>query len=75
MGDNHQDSNAEMFERAGASVVLKVENAVVEKAAPLLFDLLNNPARLGRMARKAKDIARVNASSEIVENIKNKISQ
>lgn len=67
--DDHQEINADVFEKAGASIKLSGENAMPEKAGTVLVELLNNPGRLKRMSEKALSLAKVDAAGDIVEEI------
>ncbi len=62
---DHQDRNADVFERAGAAVKVPNRDAVPEKVAPILGDLLNNETRLERMAKKARAIGKPAAAADI----------
>ncbi len=66
---DHQDKNAEVFVREGAAVKIKDSEAVAEKVAPVLFDILHNDRKLQRMSRKALESARPSAASDIVDDI------
>ncbi len=64
--DNHQDLNADEFEKLGASIKIPNEEAVPEKAGPVLFDLLDNAAKLERMRQSAFAASKKNAAKDIV---------
>ena len=51
---DHQSKNADSFAAAGAAVKITDEDAVAEKVAPVLFDLLNSPRKLKAMSDCAK---------------------
>ena len=67
--DNHQDANAEVFHKSGASVKISSNEATPEFAGKKLIDMLNNGAQLSRMSKKALEISKINASKDIVERI------
>ncbi|HNX23012.1 MAG TPA: UDP-N-acetylglucosamine--N-acetylmuramyl-(pentapeptide) pyrophosphoryl-undecaprenol N-acetylglucosamine transferase [Spirochaetota bacterium] len=67
---DHQSKNADSFAAAGAAVKINDEDAVAEKVAPVLFDLLNHPRKLKVMSECAKKAAKVDAADVIVKNIK-----
>ena len=66
---DHQSKNADSFAAAGASVKISDEDAVAEKVAPVLFDLLNNPRKLKTMSDCAKQASKIDAADVIVKNI------
>lgn len=66
---NHQDKNADAFEKEGAAVKIANEEAVPEKVAPVLFDLLQNPRNLKKMSDRALALARTDASAVIAGTI------
>ncbi len=67
---DHQDKNAESFVKAGAAVKISDQDAVPEKVAPVLFDLLNHPRKLKSMSDCALKVSRIDAADVIVKNIK-----
>ena len=67
---DHQNKNADSFVVAGAAVKIADENAVAEKVAPVLFDLLNNPRKLKTMSSAALQASKMDAADVIVKNIK-----
>jgi UDP-N-acetylglucosamine--N-acetylmuramyl-(pentapeptide) pyrophosphoryl-undecaprenol N-acetylglucosamine transferase len=71
---DHQDKNADVYVKAGASLKVLNDDAVPEKFHPVLMDLLGNPTRLRRMSEKSIEAARPHASREIVKIIINDIS-
>ncbi len=62
---NHQDANADVFAGAGAAIKMSNEDAVPEKVAPVILEILNNPRTIQNMAEKARSLARVNAAEDI----------
>ncbi len=66
---NHQEINADEFVRAGAAVKILDSDAVAEKVAPVLRELLGNRRNLGRMSEKASAVSRKNAAEIIVKEI------
>lgn len=73
--DNHQEKNADVFHEAGASVKIDSDNATPEKVGKKLISILRNADMLAGMKEKALSISRVNASSEIVSDVLNEISE
>lgn len=67
---DHQSKNADSFASIGAAVKIADEDAVAEKVAPVLFDLLNSPRKLKSMSDSAKQTSKVDAADIIVNNIK-----
>jgi len=67
---DHQNKNADSFAAAGAAVKISDDDAVAEKVAPILFDLLNNPRKLKAMSDCAKQASKIDAADVIVKNIK-----
>ncbi len=63
--DNHQNSNADEFAKAGAAIKISNEDATAQKVAPVLLDLLNNPMKLERMRRAAHAVSKKNAGADI----------
>ncbi len=66
---DHQKKNAEVFERAGASVRIQKEDMDPERLGGIIVDLLSNPKQLSRMAERARSMGRINAARDIVESI------
>jgi UDP-N-acetylglucosamine--N-acetylmuramyl-(pentapeptide) pyrophosphoryl-undecaprenol N-acetylglucosamine transferase len=66
---DHQKKNAEVFEKAGASVRIRKEESDPEKLGNIIVDLLSNSNQLARMSGKARSLAKNNASKDIVDNI------
>ncbi len=67
---DHQDKNADAFVKAGAAVKIGDSDAVAEKVAPVLFELLSHPRKLKDMAENAKKAAMTDAADVIVKQIK-----
>lgn len=67
--DNHQDLNAEEFEKQGAALKIKNEEAVPAKVGPALFGLLNHGAKLDRMKQCAFGAAKKNAAADIASSV------
>ena len=72
---DHQNKNADSFANAGAAVKISDEDAVPEKVAPVLFDLLNSPRKLKTMSNCAKQVSKVDAADVIVKTIKEILDQ
>lgn len=72
--DNHQEKNADAFVNAGAAVKVKDQDAVPEKVAPLIFEMLNNKKKLKTMSDCAKNASKIDAADEIVKYIKSELA-
>ncbi|MCU0846766.1 MAG: undecaprenyldiphospho-muramoylpentapeptide beta-N-acetylglucosaminyltransferase [Spirochaetes bacterium] len=70
---NHQEKNAEVFANAGASVMVSDGDAVPEKIAPIIFDLLGNSRVLALMSEKSRTISKPDASVVIADDIMREI--
>ncbi len=68
--NNHQETNAKMFEKNKASIVVLEKNFNIEDFQKMFFDLIKNKELLEDMARNAKNMSVVNADVRIVEIIK-----
>ncbi|MFC1669564.1 glycosyltransferase [Spirochaetota bacterium] len=66
---DHQDKNADYFVKVRAAIKVKNSDAVPEKVAPLLLDLLNNPRLLNNMSEKAKSLSKIDASEFICDDV------
>lgn len=66
---DHQDKNADVFEREGAAVKIKDAEATPGKVAPVLFGLLNNQRSLDKMSQKALALAKSDAAGVIIGDI------
>ena len=70
---NHQEKNAEVFANSGASVMVSDSDAVPEKIAPIIFDLLGNSRVLASMSEKSRTISRPDAAVVIADDIMREI--
>jgi UDP-N-acetylglucosamine--N-acetylmuramyl-(pentapeptide) pyrophosphoryl-undecaprenol N-acetylglucosamine transferase len=66
---DHQSLNAQDFERQGASVIIKEDNAVGGNLAQSLMTLLSNKSLLKRMAKKAGEAAKPDAGRDMAQII------
>ncbi len=66
---NHQDKNAEVFEKKGAAVKISSSDAVPGNVAPLLIKLLKNERLLKKMSDNSAALSRRNASELIVRDV------
>ena len=71
--DNHQEKNADVFEMAGAAVKIRKDEMEPEKLGGVIIDLLSNPNQLARMSEKAKSLAKINATRDIVDAVVSEI--
>lgn len=67
---DHQNKNADSFVEAGAAVKIMNEDAVPEKVAPALFELLNSPKKLKQMSENARRVSMPDSADIIASKIK-----
>ncbi|MDD2839605.1 MAG: undecaprenyldiphospho-muramoylpentapeptide beta-N-acetylglucosaminyltransferase [Rickettsiales bacterium] len=67
--NNHQEINAKMFEKNGASIVVLEKNFNIKDFQKTFFDLVKNRELLESMAKNAKSIAVVDADVQIANVI------
>ncbi len=67
---DHQNKNADSFVESGAALKIMNEDAVPEKVAPALFDLLNSSKKLKQMSEKALEASMPDSADIIVSKIK-----
>lgn len=65
--DSHQLHNAQAMERAGAACVVVEPQATPERLAAEILGLLDHPARLVQMSRRARALGRPRATAAIVD--------
>ncbi len=65
--NNHQELNARVMERAGGAVVITEEQLSPERLAMTINEILNDPARVARMAAAARSLAAPEATKKIVD--------
>lgn len=65
--ENHQALNAEIFERCGAATVLSQAETTGETLAEKVRGLIEDPERLGTMAKRCRELAPDNAATRVVE--------
>ncbi|HWX53201.1 MAG TPA: undecaprenyldiphospho-muramoylpentapeptide beta-N-acetylglucosaminyltransferase [Verrucomicrobiae bacterium] len=63
--DDHQQRNAEAVAAAGAAIVIPETELTPERLAQIIPELLNDPARLHQMSRKAQALSHKDAAGEI----------
>ncbi len=66
--NNHQLENAKVLERAGAAVIIEDRLAFAEKIAETIDDLFNEN-KLDEMMVQSKNLAKPNATKDIVDEI------
>jgi UDP-N-acetylglucosamine--N-acetylmuramyl-(pentapeptide) pyrophosphoryl-undecaprenol N-acetylglucosamine transferase len=64
---DHQTKNARYFAAAGAAIVVPEQEA--QRAPEVIRSLLDDPRRLGDLARAMREIARPDAADEIAEEL------
>jgi UDP-N-acetylglucosamine--N-acetylmuramyl-(pentapeptide) pyrophosphoryl-undecaprenol N-acetylglucosamine transferase len=65
---NHQLENAKVLERAGAAIVIEEKDAVPERLADILKDLLNKD-KLKELSERSKILGKPDAAQKIVDEI------
>lgn len=68
--ENHQEYNARDFEKKGASVVILEKELDGEVLFEKIDEILNDKEKLRNMSKNSKKIGKLNASSEIMELIR-----
>lgn len=63
----HQLENARVLTKAGAAVVIAEKDLTAESLAGAVVELMQDRARLGTMAQKAKALARPNAAGDLAK--------
>jgi UDP-N-acetylglucosamine--N-acetylmuramyl-(pentapeptide) pyrophosphoryl-undecaprenol N-acetylglucosamine transferase len=67
--DDHQTINALAYERAGAAMVLSQDHASPTRLADMVDPILGNPTRRAAMAAAMTNLARKDATKEIVAEL------
>lgn len=67
--DDHQTLNAREFHDMGAAIMVANEDAVPEKVGPMIIDLLENRAVLGKMSEAALAASKKDAAARIADAI------
>ncbi len=67
--DRQQELNARILQRAGAAEVLADEDLTPELLAGRIKDLLEDPNRLGAMARRAGSLGRPDAAARLADAV------
>jgi UDP-N-acetylglucosamine--N-acetylmuramyl-(pentapeptide) pyrophosphoryl-undecaprenol N-acetylglucosamine transferase len=68
--DDHQTLNALEFQRAGAAVVVPQYGTTPSQLANVVQTLLDDPARLAKMAAAMRGLAKPDATREIVDELR-----
>jgi UDP-N-acetylglucosamine--N-acetylmuramyl-(pentapeptide) pyrophosphoryl-undecaprenol N-acetylglucosamine transferase len=68
--DDHQTLNALEFQRAGAAVVVPQYGTAPSQLADVVQTLLADPPRLAKMSQAMRDLAKPNATREIVDELR-----
>ncbi len=63
--DRQQELNARVLERAGAAIIIRDDEQLAENLARAIPELMNDPARLAEMGRRARSVARPEAAADI----------
>jgi UDP-N-acetylglucosamine--N-acetylmuramyl-(pentapeptide) pyrophosphoryl-undecaprenol N-acetylglucosamine transferase len=66
---DHQNKNADVFDRSGGSIKVTGENVTAEKIGPILFEILGSETKLRQMQRKCAQEARVHAAQDIIDRV------
>jgi len=64
---DHQNKNADVFARSGASLKIDNKDAGAAKVAPLILDILSSKQKLRMMSAKAKSEAKTDAAAQIIK--------
>lgn len=75
VADNHQEKNARLLERRGAAQVMLESEVDGPGLYRAIESLLADPDRLAQMGRKAKELAKTDASARIYREICQLIGQ
>ena len=75
VADNHQEKNARLLERRGAAQVMLESDVDGPGLYRAIESLLADPDRLAQMGRKAKELAKTDASARIYREICQLIGQ
>ncbi len=67
--DDHQTANAQIFDRAGAGVLVKESEATGEILAGKILELLDAPERLAAMAQHARKLAPGDSAERVADTI------
>jgi UDP-N-acetylglucosamine--N-acetylmuramyl-(pentapeptide) pyrophosphoryl-undecaprenol N-acetylglucosamine transferase len=67
--DNHQETNADVFHKAGAGVKFTGDDASPENIGKKMIEILNNGVLQARMSERALTIAKINASRDIADRV------
>lgn len=67
--NNHQELNARVLEKAGGAIVVTEAELSAERLAAAISEVINDPARAGRMGAAAKTLAAPEATKTIVDLI------
>ncbi|WP_028992143.1 undecaprenyldiphospho-muramoylpentapeptide beta-N-acetylglucosaminyltransferase [Thermoanaerobacter thermocopriae] len=70
VANNHQEYNARVLEKSGASYVILEKDLTAEKLYKKLKYLLDNPHLLSKMRENAKKISKIEAAEKIYKLIK-----
>jgi len=67
--DDHQTANAQIFEQAGAGVLLKESDATGATLAQTISSLLDTPGQLAAMAHKSRQLAPSRAAERVADTV------
>lgn len=68
--ENHQQHNAEIFEKAGAAMIVMQDKLTAHSLAQTIHNLWNNDERRRRMAERLALLQKPNAAVEVVQLLK-----
>jgi UDP-N-acetylglucosamine--N-acetylmuramyl-(pentapeptide) pyrophosphoryl-undecaprenol N-acetylglucosamine transferase len=66
---DHQNKNADVFARSGASLKIDNKDASPEKVGPMILDILSSSQKLRVMSEKSKAEAKIDASERIIKAV------
>ena len=72
--EGHQRHNAELFERAGAAVLMDEAGASPESLAACIDELLRDDDRRADMSRAARSLAREDAADAVANEVMNAVA-
>ncbi len=69
--DDHQTANAQIFDRAGAGMMMKEIDTIGDQLAARIAELFDSPERLAAMSQRCRALAPADAAARVAETILN----
>jgi UDP-N-acetylglucosamine--N-acetylmuramyl-(pentapeptide) pyrophosphoryl-undecaprenol N-acetylglucosamine transferase len=66
---DHQNKNADVFARSGASVKISNKDATAAVVAPMILDILSSEQKLSQMRKKSLSEAFPNSARDIIQAV------